>query len=232
MRFLSYDWSRIAEQAGGPQRVGGPKADGTQGETPGFAPPEPGLRAVTQPIADHLLLHATTRNQWRAWLRKNYKTQTEIWLVYPKKHTGRPRIAYNDAVEEALCFGWIDSTVRSIDDEHFAQRFSVRRPGSQYSQANLERLRALVASGRVLPDVLTSLPDLDPQSFTIAEDILEFDPGQSASLAQLPQVPGGVCPHPNCLHRRGSRPARRIRKAPRPLRAQDRAEQAVWLWRH
>jgi len=128
---------------------------------------------VTLPIADHLLLHATTRSQWRAWLRKNHKTRTEIWLVYPKKHTGRPRIAYNDAVEEALCYGWIDSIVRSIDDEHFAQRFSVRRPGTQYSQANLERLRALAAGGRVLPEVLSSLPDLDPKSFTIAEDILE-----------------------------------------------------------
>jgi uncharacterized protein YdeI (YjbR/CyaY-like superfamily) len=128
---------------------------------------------VTQPIADHLLLRATTPSQWRAWLTKNHKTQAEIWLVYSKKHTGRPRTAYNDAVEEALCFGWIDSTVRSIDDEHFAQRFSARRPGSKYSQANLERLRALTESGRVLPEVLTSLPDLDSRPFKIAEDILE-----------------------------------------------------------
>jgi len=144
---------------------------------------------VTQPIADHLLLHATTRNQWRAWLRENHKTRAEIWLVYPKKHTGRPRIAYNDAVEEALCFGWIDSTVRSIDDEHFAQRFSVRRPGSQYSQANLERLRALVASGRVLPEVLSSLPDLDPKSFTIAEDILESIRANPAAWRNFRKLP-------------------------------------------
>ena len=71
---------------------------------------------MTQPIADHLLLHAATRRQWRAWLRRHHKTRTEIWPVYSKKQTGRPRIAYNDAVEEALCFGWIDSTVRAVDD--------------------------------------------------------------------------------------------------------------------
>jgi uncharacterized protein YdeI (YjbR/CyaY-like superfamily) len=125
------------------------------------------------PITKGLLLYVATRSQWRAWLRKNHKTRTEIWLVYPKKHTGKPRIAYNDAVEEALCFGWIDSTVRSLDADHYAQRFSVRRPGSKYSQANLERLRALVAMGMVSRVVLASLPDLDPESFTIAEDILD-----------------------------------------------------------
>jgi uncharacterized protein YdeI (YjbR/CyaY-like superfamily) len=128
---------------------------------------------MQKPISGAKLLRASRRSQWRAWLKKNHKTQSEIWLVYPRKHTGRPRITYNDAVEEALCFGWIDSTVRSIDDEHFAQRFSVRRVGSKYSQANLERLRALAASGRVQPDVLASLPDLDSRSFTIAADILE-----------------------------------------------------------
>jgi uncharacterized protein YdeI (YjbR/CyaY-like superfamily) len=144
---------------------------------------------VTQPIADHLLLHAATRSQWRAWLRKHHKTRTEIWLVYPKKHTGRPRIAYNDAVEEALCFGWIDSTVRTIDDEHFAQRFSVRRPGSQYSQANLERLRTLAASDQVLPEVLSSLPDLDPTSFKIAEDILESVRASSTAWRNFRKFP-------------------------------------------
>lgn len=128
---------------------------------------------MTRAIRPDLLLHATTRSQWRAWLKKHHKTHSEVWLVYARKHTGKPRLAYNDAVEEALCFGWIDSTVRSIDDDQFAQRFSVRRPGSKYSQANLERLRSLAAQGKVVRDVFAELPDLDPDSFTIAEDILE-----------------------------------------------------------
>jgi uncharacterized protein YdeI (YjbR/CyaY-like superfamily) len=64
--------------------------------------------------------YVTDRKKWRAWLRKHYREEKDIWLVYYRKETGRPRIEYNDAVEEALCFGWIDSTVKKLDDERFA----------------------------------------------------------------------------------------------------------------
>jgi len=77
------------------------------------------------------------RKDWRAWLKQNYKTEKEIWLVYPKKATGKPCIEYNDAVEEALCFGWIDSIVKKLDEEHTVQRFSPRKLKSKYSQASL-----------------------------------------------------------------------------------------------
>ena len=93
--------------------------------------------------------------------------------MYAKKHTGKPRISYNDAVEEALCFGWIDSIVRTIDKDRFTQRFSVRKSKSSYSQPNRERLRALVAKGKVMPEVLENLPDLSEDAFEIAPDILE-----------------------------------------------------------
>jgi len=119
------------------------------------------------------LLHVTTRAAWRAWLKANYKSRTEIWLVYSRKGTGKPRLAYNDAVEEALCFGWIDSIVRSIDAQRFAQRFSVRKMGSRYSQANLERLRALVRRRRVMRDVLPTIPDQSEAEFKIPADILQ-----------------------------------------------------------
>ncbi|MEW5941028.1 MAG: hypothetical protein AB1750_15280, partial [Chloroflexota bacterium] len=72
-------------------------------------------------------LYVTKRKNWRDWLRKHYKTEKEIWLIYPKKETGKSRIAYNDAVEEALCFGWIDSLVKKLDDDHTVQRFSPRK---------------------------------------------------------------------------------------------------------
>ena len=62
-------------------------------------------------------LYVTNRGDWRAWLEKNHETEKEVWLIYYKKHTDRPRIPYDDAVEEALCFGWIDSIVQKIDDE-------------------------------------------------------------------------------------------------------------------
>ncbi len=119
------------------------------------------------------MLHLTDRKKWRAWLKKNYKSKDEIWLVYAKKHTGEPRISYNDAVEEALCFGWIDSIVKTIDEDYFTQRFSVRKSRSSYSQPNRERLRLLVDEGQIMPEVLETLPNLSEDDFNIAPDILE-----------------------------------------------------------
>jgi uncharacterized protein YdeI (YjbR/CyaY-like superfamily) len=118
------------------------------------------------------LLYVADRSAWRDWLMQHYRSETEVWLVYPKQHTGKPRIVYNDAVEEALCFGWIDSIVRRIDADTTAQRFSVRNPRSSYSQANKERLRALIEQGRVVPDVLAAVADLDLHHFEIPPDIL------------------------------------------------------------
>lgn len=115
--------------------------------------------------------HAADREAWRAWLAEHYRTEKEIWLVYPRKATGKPRIPYGHAVEEALCFGWIDSTQKTLDDDHTAQRFTPRRPGTAYSQTNQERLRRLIAQGKVLPEVRESLGDLLDQPFHIAPDI-------------------------------------------------------------
>ncbi len=89
-------------------------------------------------------LYVTNREQWRSWLAKNHDKEKEIWLVYYRKSSGKPRIPYNDAVEEALCYGWIDSMQKGIDDEKFAQRFSKRRPGSSLSAANKERIKLLI----------------------------------------------------------------------------------------
>ena len=83
-------------------------------------------------------LEVPDRKDWRAWLEANFDQEKEIWLVYPNKSSGKSRILYNDAVEEALCFGWIDSTIRSINQDSSAQRFSPRNPKSTYSQANKE----------------------------------------------------------------------------------------------
>ena len=117
-------------------------------------------------------LYVTDRKKWRAWLRKNHKTAKEIWLVYYKTGSGKARIAYNDAVEEALCFGWIDSTVRTIDEQRFAQRFSPRKPKSKYSPANKERLRSLLKQKKVIKEVRETLGDLAAEKFVISKDIL------------------------------------------------------------
>ena len=97
------------------------------------------------------MLYVTDRGRWRRWLEKNHDAKKEIWLVYYRKGSGKKRIAYNDAVEEALCFGWIDSTVKKVDSEGFAQRFTPRRPGSILSQMNKERIRILIAEKRMTP---------------------------------------------------------------------------------
>jgi uncharacterized protein YdeI (YjbR/CyaY-like superfamily) len=118
-------------------------------------------------------LRVTNRKDWRKWLHEHYKTEKEIWLVYPKKETGKPRIAYNDAVEEALCFGWIDSTLKTLDKEHTAQRFSPRKPKSKYSPANKERLRKLVKGHKVIKAVRETLGDILEEKFEIPKDILK-----------------------------------------------------------
>lgn len=118
-------------------------------------------------------LYVTDQKDWRNWLKKNYKTEKEIWLIYPKKGTGKPRIEYNDAVEEALCFGWIDSLIKKLDEDHTVQRFSPRKPKTKYSQANIERLRALVAQKKVVKEVAETLGDVLNKEFIIPPDILK-----------------------------------------------------------
>jgi len=89
-------------------------------------------------------LYVTNGKDWRKWLVKNHKKQKEIWLIYYRKETGKPRIPYDDAVREALCYGWIDSIVKKIDTKRFTQRFSPRRLTSILSQMNKERIRELI----------------------------------------------------------------------------------------
>jgi len=117
-------------------------------------------------------LFVTNPRDWRDWLKKNYRTEKEIWLIYPKKATGKPRIAYNDAVEEALCFGWIDSIVKKLDEAHTAQRFSPRKPKARYSQANTERLRTLMAQKKVISEVVETLGDVLDEKFRFPPDII------------------------------------------------------------
>jgi len=98
---------------------------------------------------DEILVH--TRDEWRDWLAENHADSPGVWLVYHKKHTGVPRVAYEDAVEEAICFGWIDSTVRRLDDARYKQKFTPRRNGSRWSAHNRRRAEAMIAAGRMRP---------------------------------------------------------------------------------
>lgn len=102
-------------------------------------------------------LHVLTREEWRAWLERNYDKANDIWLVYANKKSGKPRIPYDEAVEEALCFGWIDSIVKRVDDHHAAQRFSPRRAKSQLSELNRVRVRKMIEQGKMTEAGLKSI---------------------------------------------------------------------------
>jgi len=117
-------------------------------------------------------LYVINRDDWRNWLGEHYKSEREIWLVYYRKRAGKPRISYSDAVEEALCFGWIDSIIKNIDQERYAQRFTPRKPKSEFSQTNKERLKKLIAQGKIIPDVLTSLGNIGLEDFEYPADIM------------------------------------------------------------
>src|SRR5437660_4538455 len=94
-------------------------------------------------------LYVTNREERRAWLTKHHQSETEVWLIYYKKQSGRPRIPYDHAVEEALCFGWVDSIVKKLDDDKFAQKFTPRRDSTKWSALNKRRLRKLIREGRM-----------------------------------------------------------------------------------
>lgn len=94
-------------------------------------------------------LPITNRDEWRAWLEANHATANEVWLVHFKKHTGKQGLSLEEAVEEALCFGWIDGVLRPIDDEKFALRYSPRKQGSIWSETNKRRVAKLIKQGRM-----------------------------------------------------------------------------------
>jgi uncharacterized protein YdeI (YjbR/CyaY-like superfamily) len=118
-------------------------------------------------------LYITNRKAWRKWLEKNFDKKENIWLVYPKKDSKKKRIAYNDAVEEALCFGWIDSTVKSLDEYNSIQRFSPRNPKSSYSQWNKERMKWLLENNLLHSSQLEKAKEFMTEKFIFPKDIID-----------------------------------------------------------
>lgn len=117
-------------------------------------------------------LHCNSRKMWRDWLSSHFETEKEIWLVLPLKASGETGVTYNDAVEEALCFGWIDSVTGALDSGHQLRRFTPRRKGSPYSRPNIERLIWLDAQGMIHPKIRESVSELITRPFVFPEDIL------------------------------------------------------------
>jgi uncharacterized protein YdeI (YjbR/CyaY-like superfamily) len=108
---------------------------------------------------------AADRSEWRTWLEIHHATETEVWLIYAKKGAGTPSINYLESLEEALCFGWIDSIIQKVDEEKYARKFNPRRAGSKWSELNKHLVAKLVKAGRMsaagLAKVDFSLPEAD-----------------------------------------------------------------------
>lgn len=93
--------------------------------------------------------HFKNRNEFRKWLEKNHDKQKELWILFYKVHTKKKSLRYAEAVEESLCFGWIDGIVKRIDDEKHAQRYTPRNPKSIWSKVNKERARRMIDAGKM-----------------------------------------------------------------------------------
>lgn len=89
------------------------------------------------------------RREWRNWLAKNAEMREEIWVVYYKKASGQSGISYEDAVQEAVCFGWIDGKIQKLDELRYARRFTPRKPNSRWSESNIRRVERLTAEGKM-----------------------------------------------------------------------------------
>ncbi len=117
--------------------------------------------------------YSSDRAEWRKWLSEHFEKEQEIWFVFPSKASGERSILYNDAVEEALCFGWIDGRAGTLDETHQIRRFTPRRKGSPYSQPNIERLMWLSERDMIHPKLKEEVKKVISVPFVFPEDIID-----------------------------------------------------------
>ncbi|MBC8162959.1 MAG: YdeI/OmpD-associated family protein [Roseiflexaceae bacterium] len=137
------------------------------------------------------ILYVADRAEWRQWLAEHHATMQAIWLISYKPDAEKPSVAYLHAVEEALCFGWIDGIAKRMDAERLAQRFTPRRPRSHWTELNKERARRLIAEDRMTDAGRAVLPDLSVEAFSISDDILaalQADPQTWKHFQQFPAL--------------------------------------------
>ena len=137
----------------------------------------------------HPTLYVPDRAGWRAWLAANHATAQAIWLLSYGRGDERPSVPYLAAVEEALCFGWIDGIAKRLDAERLAQRFTPRRPKSHWTELNKDRARRLIAAGLMTDAGRAVLPDLSIESFRIADDILAALQADAQAWENFQQFP-------------------------------------------
>jgi len=143
-----------------------------------------------------------SRDEWHKWLEENHSIMNGIWLIYYKKASGKPRVSYNDAVEEALCFGWIDGKIKRVDDDYYMQWFTPRRKGSRWSRLNISRVQKLINDGLMKPEGLSLYeeamknPELTYDMRTesvlpVPDDLMSALQGNSQALNNFSRFPSG-----------------------------------------
>eukprot|EP00762_Andalucia_godoyi_P003337 ANDGO_06525.mRNA.1 thymidylate synthase len=133
--------------------------------------------------------YAASRSDWRGWLQTHHASAADIWLVMCKKHSKKQCVSYDEAVEEAICFGWIDTTAKSVDCDTWVQRYCPRRAKSSWSELNKERARRLVQDGLMTEAGSRVLPDLSLEEVELRDDVkeaLQCDPCVWASFCKFP----------------------------------------------
>lgn len=131
----------------------------------------PGEARQVFDAAEHV--EARDRESWRAWLEANHRSSAGAWLVYQKKESGRPSVSYAEAVEEALCFGWIDSKPNAIDATSYKQWFSPRKPRSPWSRINKDRVERLLAAGRMTDAGMASIAEAQQNGSWTSYEVVE-----------------------------------------------------------
>ena len=148
---------------------------------------------------DAPILPFTSRAEWAAWLEENHATHDAVWVKFAKKASGIPTVTYDEALEAALCFGWIDGLVRRLDDDFYLQRFTPRRKRSKWSKINRERALALIERGEMRPAGLAEVERAQadgrwdaaydsPSTMTVPDDLqaaLDATPGAAEAFAAL-----------------------------------------------
>ncbi|HSK56755.1 MAG TPA: YdeI/OmpD-associated family protein [Jiangellales bacterium] len=141
-------------------------------------------------IDDRPRFHPESREQWRAWLADHHDTERGVWLVSWKQATGRPSLPYEAVIEEALCFGWVDSTARTLDDERSMLLMTPRKPTSTWARTNKERVERLLAAGSMQPAGIAAVETAKANgSWTVLDSVEALElPGDLA--AALDAEPG------------------------------------------
>ncbi len=149
-------------------------------------------------------VHALTRAEWRAWLEANHTRNGGVWLISYKKATGKPRVEYDEAVEEALCFGWVDSKGNKLDEERTMLWFAPRKAGSGWSAPNKTRVERLIAAGLMAPAGLAKIEAAKQDgSWSALDDVeaLVVPPDLAAALADYPNASNHFAAFPRSAKR-------------------------------